>query len=125
MEKTGKILKYMFVLISLATFSGCRLVGALVMSREEKTTVAIWKDDNYKVRIQKRRGWAGPHYYHCKVKERKLGGLYYQTVVRETFSREKYSTCIINYPIRLDTLSIDICNKRTTKLPVALKQTKM
>jgi len=107
------LIKFLFLLITLTSFGACRVVGALAMAREEKTTVDTWETDNFKVRIQKRQGWAGPYYYHCRVKEKKTSGLYYKTIVSATFSRETYSTCIINYPLHQDTLSVDICNKKT------------
>ncbi len=107
------LVKVAFLLIAITVFNSCRYVVAFAMAKEEKTTIIKWKDDKYKVRIQVRRGWSGPHYYHCRIMEKKLGGLFYSTIISETFSRETYGGCVINYPIHSDTISVDICNKTT------------
>ncbi len=106
------LIKFLFFAIILTGQTGCIFVGALAMTKEEKTTVDAWEDTNFKIRIQRRRGWSGPHYYHCRIRSKKLGGLYYKTIVSETFSREMYSTCLISFPLRRDTLELDICSKR-------------
>ena len=97
-------------------FNRCLYVGALVMSIEQKKTIDKWESGKYKTRIQRRIGWAGPYYYHCRVKVKTLGGICYRTIVAETFSREEYVTCIIKYPFRKDTVAVDICRKNTYRI---------
>ncbi len=83
------------------------------MSIDQKTTYAKWESEKYKTRIQRRIGWAGPHYFQCRIKVKQLGGLYYRTVIKETFSRENYATCIITYPFHKDSVVVDLCHKTT------------
>ncbi len=94
-------------------FNSCSYVIVFLMVKGEKTTVDEWKTGKYKTRIQRRVGWSGPHYYHCRVKVKKLGGLYYRTVFTKSFSREKYAICLIKYPFRKDTIAVDVCKKNT------------
>lgn len=109
--KKSAITIFLFGLIIV--FNHCMYVGALVMSIDQKTKIDEWKSKKYKTRIQRRLGWAGPPYYQCRVKIKKLGGIYYKTIIKKTFSREKYVTCIIKYPFRKDTIAVDICKKNT------------
>lgn len=102
-----------FLLGILTAFNSCLYVGALIMSIDQKTTVGEWKSEKYKTHIQKRLGWAGPPYYRCRVKIKTLGGIYYRTIIKETFSREAFVTCIIKYPFRKDTIAVDVCKKVT------------
>lgn len=102
---------FLFGLIIM--FNRCMYVSVLIMGMEQKTTTDKWKSGKYKTRIQRRIGWAGPHYYHCRVKAKTLGGLFYRKIISETFSREHYITCIIKYPFRKDTIAVDICKKNT------------
>ena len=74
-----------FIFSIIIMFNRCLYVGALVMSIEQKKTIDKWESGRYKTRIQRRIGWAGPHYYHCRVKVKTLGGIFYRTIVAETF----------------------------------------
>lgn len=109
--KRSLIVVFIFGLITM--FNRCIYIGALIMSKEEKTTIDEWKSGNYKTRIQRRRGWAGPHYYHCRIKEKKIGGLYYQKIVTKSFSRESYAGCVLKFPFQKDTIRVDVCKKNT------------
>jgi hypothetical protein len=109
------ILHILFIVFIFNAFCSCNIISALTMSREEKTTVAEWKNDKYSVNIQRRQGWSGPHYYYCKVKVKKLGELFYKKLISISFSRELYCTCIIRHPLDKDTLIIDFCNKLIKK----------
>ncbi len=102
-----------FFLAILTSFNSCLYVSVLIMAREQKTTFGKWESGKYKTRIQRRIGWAGSHYYHCRVKVKRLGGLYYRTVVAKTFSREKYAACLIKYPFHNDTIAVDVCRRNT------------
>ncbi len=103
-----------FFLAILTSFNSCLYVSVLIMAREQKTTFGKWESGKYKTRIQRRIGWAGSHYYHCRVKVKRLGGLYYRTVVAKTFSREKYAACLIKYPFQKDTIAVNVCQKTTS-----------
>jgi hypothetical protein len=85
------------------------------MSIEKKETVSHWSSGKYKTRIQRRQGWAGPHYYQCRVKQKRLSGLFSTTIIKETFSREFYDQCPLIFIHRTDTIFVDICNKKTFK----------
>lgn len=95
-------------------FSRCMYVGAFIMSREEKRTIAKWKSGNYKTRIQRRAGWAGPYCYYCRIKEKKLGGLYYRKIVNEQISAYR-STCCVAFPLygKRDSIIINLCKDTT------------
>jgi hypothetical protein len=96
-------------------FSRCMYVGAFIMSMEEKRTIAKWKSGNYKTRIQRRAGWAGPYCYYCRIKEKKLGGLYYRTIVNEQIVKGYRMNCIIEFAVhKTDSIAVDICNEKTT-----------
>ena len=103
------------MLLLLTALQSCNLPVYIAFSHTNKKTVNNWKDKKYKVRIQDRQGWSGPHYYHCRVKEKKLGGLYYKKIISETFSREEYSNCKADFLIRKDTMTVDFCNKIACK----------
>ncbi len=96
-------------------FSRCIYVGALMMSVETRTTTGKWKTGNYKTRIQKRAGWAGPYCYYCRVKEKRLGGLYYRKIVNDPFSKGVYSGCTIKFSLhKTDTIAVNVCQQNTS-----------
>jgi hypothetical protein len=108
-----KKLKTLLVIgFAISFLNSCMYVKVFIMAKEDKKTLSTWQNDQYKVRIQTRIGWAGPRYYHCRVKAKKLGGLYYKTIVNRSFSRESYENCLLNYAYKSDTLAIDVCTKK-------------
>lgn len=108
---------FVFITVSvLFSLNSCNQISAYIMAKPEKTTIAIWKEDNYKVQIERAIGWSGPHYYQCNVKTKKLGGLYWKTIINKSFSREQYDSCVLLLPYRTDQLKIDVCTKKTEKL---------
>lgn len=112
----NKLILILITSIAFTTLNSCNLIAVCIMAKQEKTTVVTWKDKNYKVRIQRAIGWSGPHYYQCRVKTKKMGGLYWKTIIRESFSREQYDSCVIILPSRTDNLKIDVCTKKMEKL---------
>lgn len=109
-----KTIRALFIpcVVVLLTCNSCLYVSAWIMARDERTTIDTFKSGKYKARIQRRIGWAGPGYFHCRIKEKKLGGLYYHKIVSETFSWKDYKNCVIRYPVhRKDTLVINVCQK--------------
>ncbi|MES2762420.1 MAG: hypothetical protein V4677_09435 [Bacteroidota bacterium] len=111
------ILKRLAIIIFLfgilTAFNSCSYLAVFIMAKEKKTTVDKWESGKYKTRIQKRIGWSSTHFYHCRVQVKRLGGLYYRTVVVKIFSRENYASCLIKCPFRNDTLAVDVCKKTT------------
>jgi len=82
------------------------------MAIDEKKTINSWEDKHYKVRIQRRIGWAGPHYYHCRVKKKYLGGLVKKTIVKQTFSSQTFSKCYLGVRVKDDSLYVNFCKKK-------------
>jgi hypothetical protein len=95
--------------------NSCIYVGALLMSVETKETTDKWRSGKYKTRIQRRAGWAGPYCYYCRVKEKKLGGLYYRKIVNEQIVNGYRMNCILKFTVhKTDTIAVNLCIKETT-----------
>ena len=90
-----RFFKSKFIILScfvvMLLFSRCLYVGALLMSVETRKTIDKWKSGKYKTRIQERAGWVGPYCYYCRVKEKRLGGLYYRKIVNRQTSDGYYA----------------------------------
>jgi hypothetical protein len=93
------------------------LLGSLVSSsKQEKETLNSWKGNGYKTKIQNREGVSGSYYYHCRIKEKRMGGLYYRTILRSSFQKEDYENCLVKFPVNEGALLVDVCKKATTKM---------
>jgi hypothetical protein len=82
------------------------------MSRPEKRNVGKWKTEKYKVVVQRRQDYVGPVYYHFRVREKKIAGLYFRKVSNDSVSIITHSWRVLKLRVKSDTLSFDLPERK-------------
>lgn len=104
-------LNIILLFLLIGSLNSCTYVTSMLMAIPEKKVIEKHRIENYKVKLVRKQGWAGPAWYGYEIQRRIIGinmpKKYYW------YSRDSIENCIVF--INDGKLVFDKCNKYVIK----------
>lgn len=106
-----KLIKIFMLLVMIISLNSCMYVGAMIMAIPTRKVVEKHKIKNYKIKLVRKQGWAGPAWYGYEVKKRVLG--VYMPKKYYWYSRDSIKNCTIF--LKDGSLVLDKCTNQVIR----------